>query len=111
MERIQGVTVQEYIEGGANFLLTAYNTEKHSEQVRAFVKTCLEVGWFPRDTHNENVMITPEGRFYIIDYGYFITEPDEHEYYDLQDAEADLHYHGQSIANKTEFARQRKIIA
>jgi ABC1 atypical kinase-like domain len=70
IERIHGITVSQY-EFNKMFTLLNYNMEQHKELVQQFYDGSLERGWLPNDLHGGNAMITPEGKFYVVDFGLF----------------------------------------
>jgi ABC1 atypical kinase-like domain len=70
IERIHGETISRY-EFSKMFSLLSYDSEKHKKLVNEFAEGCLERGWLPNDLHGGNAMITPEGKFYVVDYGLF----------------------------------------
>lgn len=56
---------------GVSILPQTFDWKGYIDQIHEFTRGSIQRGWQPKDLHDENLMLTREGKVVIVDYGLF----------------------------------------
>ena len=72
IQLIDGITVKDAGRGELPSLgLKTFDSQGFMDKAEAFYEQCMERGYYPKDLHNENVMVDRSGAVWVVDVGLF----------------------------------------